>query len=103
MRNRLLRDNGGEIIVRDAPDPEEEWQLHPVWDDSDRTRAGRTANHVVRETEAVHEADVGLPPGTVVIASNGSGDLIVLLPDDDEPRWWDHESGSSHPVSVEWG
>jgi hypothetical protein len=100
LRDRLLRDNGGEVIVRGAPEEDDVWQLHPVWDDSDRKRAGRTANHVVRETEEARAA--GLRGDAVAIASNGTGDLLVLLGEDDDPRWWDHETGDTQRVSVNW-
>jgi hypothetical protein len=40
----------------------------------------------------------GLPDESVVIGSNGPGDL--LLADDDHPHWWDHESaGARHARS----
>jgi hypothetical protein len=95
LRARLLRDNGGEITVEGHPGV---WQLHPVWDDGDRKRMGRTANHVVRETEEHGE----VPGGAVVIAANGTGDLLVLPEGSDDPAWWDHETGELHPVRTGW-
>lgn len=100
LRERLLRDNGGEVFVRDAPGEDAAWQLHAVWDDSDRKRAGRTANHIVHET---HEARTGgLPGDALAVASNGTGDLLILLPNDDSLHWWDHETGDTRPVAVDW-
>jgi hypothetical protein len=97
LRERLLRDNGGEVIVEGYPG-DAEWQLHPVWDDGDRKRMGRTANHLVRETEEHGE----LPDGAVVVGANGTGDLLVLPAGDDEPAWWDHETGELHAVRTDW-
>jgi hypothetical protein len=63
----------------------------------------RTTNHIVRETEEAHESLQGaLPAGTVVVAANGTGDLLVLPPDGDQPAWWDHETGELHPVETGW-
>ena len=76
--------------------------LHPVWDDGDRRRAKRTAGHVVRETEEAREAVPDLPEGAVVIAADGSGDLLVLLEGEDEPRRHDHETGELEPVATDW-
>ena len=55
------------------------WQLHPVFDDSDRKRMGRTANHLVRET-AVARGWSGFPAEAIAIGANGSGDRLVLMP-----------------------
>ena len=73
MKERLLRDNGGEVSA--AGDV---WQLHPVWDGSNRRAMRKTANNVVTETVAAR-AWARFPPGAVAIASNGTGDLLVLL------------------------
>jgi hypothetical protein len=54
MRERLLRNNGGEILVEWDGDGEE-WQLHPVFDDSDRETTRRSANHLVREQQSARE------------------------------------------------
>ena len=42
------------------------------------------------------------PDGWVAIADNGSGDQVVLAPDDDAVRSWDHETGALRPVIVDW-
>ena len=90
---RLLRANGGELELAD-----EEWQLFPVPDTSDRKRAGRTANHIVQENAAAHRWR-GFPSEAVAIAANGSGHYLVLLPAPDAPERlddrvyrWDHET-----------
>jgi hypothetical protein len=98
LRERLRRDNGGEIPVEGYPG-DDVWQLHPVWDDGDRKRMARTASHVVRETDEHGEL---LPEGTVVIGDNGSGDLLVLPAGSDNPAWWDHETGDLQPITTDW-
>jgi hypothetical protein len=45
------------------------------------------------------------PPGAVPFAGNGTGDLLVFLPDEDGRRlgpavyWWDHETGEIRLVA----
>lgn len=99
-RVRLLRDNGGEVEASSELG-DDDWQLYPVWDDSDRKRAGRTANHVVRETSEAREWN-GFPDDAIAIASNGTGDRLVVLADADEVHWWDHETGQTYVASVDW-
>src|SRR5687768_3213061 len=99
LRARLMRDNGGEVEVAGYPSDDPVWQLHPVWDPGDRKSAKRSANHMLRETQ---ERNDELPNGSVVIASNPTGDLLVLPPDDDRSHWWDHETGELHSVTVNW-
>jgi SMI1 / KNR4 family (SUKH-1) len=97
-RARLIRENGGEIRAL-----REYWTLYPVWDPTNRKTMGRTANHILRENEALRRdwPDV-LPEGWVAIADNGGGDLLVLSPTDDFVRFWDHETGELTPVDVRW-
>jgi hypothetical protein len=40
-------ENGGEILTE-----EDEWQLFPIFDKTDKKRISRTANHIVLETNA---------------------------------------------------
>jgi hypothetical protein len=94
LRARLLVANGGEVEVDD-----DTWQLHPVFDATDRTRIKRTANHIVRETASAREWS-GFPPDAVAIGNNGTGDRLVLQPSPNDPRslgetvfFWDHETG----------
>lgn len=95
LRARLLRNNGGELEGED-----EDWQLHPVWDPSDRKRMARTANHVVRETKYARQEASGFPPDAIAIAENGCGDLLVLRPGRDELERWDHETRTCGPADV---
>ena len=90
---RLTRENGGELIAGDA-----DWQLYPVFDDSDRTRIKRTCNHVVRETMLARTRP-DLPTTAIAIGEDGGGNHLVLLSDPDVNRLgnavyrWDHETG----------
>jgi len=97
-RRRLIRKNGGEVQAAG-----EAWTLYPVWDDTDRKTVARTANHLIRENEALRRDWPDLiPPGFIAIADNGSGDLLVLGPERDDVLTWDHETGRSATVEVQW-
>jgi hypothetical protein len=102
LRDRLMRDNGGEIEVDGYPGDNSIWFLHPVWAPTDRRRISRTANHIVGETREAHDTIGDLPAGSVVIAANGTGDLLLLPADRDDVVWWDHETGEIEPVVVNW-
>ena len=97
-RRRLIRENGGEIRA-----DREDWTLFPVWDPTNRKTMGRTGNHIVRENEALRRdwADI-LPAGSIAIADNGGGDLLVLSPGSDDVLFWDHETGETSPANVQW-
>jgi hypothetical protein len=95
-RARLVADNGGEIEALD-----DDWQLFPVWDPTDRRTQGRTANHIVRENGALRDWP-GLPTGFVAIAANGTGDLLGLLPASDAFHRFDHEQRTVEPVAIDW-
>jgi hypothetical protein len=47
-------------------------------------------------------ADI-LPGGCIAIADNGGGDLLVLIPGEDDVQFWDHETGELSGVKVDWG
>lgn len=102
LRERLQRDNGGEIEAAD-----DIWQLFPVQDTTDRKRLSRTANHIVRETTEARKWD-GFPSTAVAIASNGSGDYLILQDTvgdgvlDDIVLLWTHDDASASPVDVTW-
>jgi len=103
IRTRLREENGGEIEA--AGDV---WELFPVQDSSDRKRISRTANHIVRETAQAREWPA-FPVAAVAIASNGTGDYLILEPAKEDPRrladqvlQWVHETGSATPVDVTW-
>jgi cell wall assembly regulator SMI1 len=102
LRQRLLRDNGGDVRVTGYAEGEPWWTLHPVWDASDRKRMARTASHIVGETRDARDTIDGLPDGSIVIANNGTGDLLLVLADSDDVVSWDHETGDIEAVEVHW-
>ncbi|MNR26446.1 SMI1 / KNR4 family protein [compost metagenome] len=102
FRERLRRQNGGELVVGN-----EVWIVHPVFDSSDRKRVGRTANHILRETEAAREWP-GFPSGAIAVAENGTGDRLVFLSDTlgqtalgSTVYHWEHEGGTLEPVAQD--
>jgi hypothetical protein len=104
LRRRLRRDNGGEVTAIPlqegaGEDVDPYWHLFPVWDDSDRRRAKRTAGHIVRETSEARSWP-GFPSDAVAVADNGTGDRLIMR--DGDAAWWDHETGETHPVRVDW-
>ena len=82
LRDRLRREDGGEVEAAGIV-----WQLHPIFDDSDRRRLRRTAtSNVVHETEEARGAFRELfPDGAVAVASDGGGNYLLLLPDENRP------------------
>lgn len=96
-RRAMARSNGGEVEAL-----QDSWQLHPIADTSDRKRLARTVNHVVRETLAMLEWP-GFPRNAVAIATNGTGDQLVLLREGENLRetiyYWSHETGAIESVA----
>ena len=99
-RERMMRDNGGEIQA--AGDT---WLLYPVYDQSDRKRIKRTCNHILLETRSA-ASWAGFPQEAVAIASNGLGDQLTFLPDEQDSRvfepcvyFWNHETRELEPVA----
>ena len=99
LRARLREANGGEIEAGGIV-----WFLHTIYDDSDRGRLRRTAtSHVVHATREAREGYEELfPEGAVVVAENGGGDHLLLLPGEDEPRWWQPITGDLEPAPTDW-
>lgn len=98
--NAMCRQNGGELFIA-----EEDWQLHPIFDDSDRTRLKRTCNDVGRESNQARSCS-GFPANGVCIASNGCGDSLIFVPDVKDPSrlsevifCWHHENGDIEAVA----
>jgi hypothetical protein len=96
-RTRLIRDNGGEVLCEDDGC----WQLHPIWDDTNRRTIARTTNHIVHETREAQQWG-NFPPGAIVVASDGCGNHLVLRPGNTRLELWDHETGACSPVEVDW-
>ena len=95
-RARLARNNGGEVICEGSA-----WRLHPVWDDTDRRTAARTASHIVHETREAR-AWSGFPDDAVAIASDGSGDVLIVRAGTTYVEHWEHETGACVRVEVDW-
>jgi hypothetical protein len=96
LRARLLHHNGGDVTVDG-----DEWQLYPVWDDSNLRTIARTSNNVVGETREAREWRL-FPHGAIVIGGDGSGDLLVLRAGAARVERWSHETGTCTPVDVDW-
>ena len=96
-RAAIARSNGGEVEVA-----QDVWRVHPLEDRSDRKRVGRTANHIVLETNRAREWE-HFPPNALSMASNGTGDLLLLLKQGTafaEPIYlWSHEDGTISRVA----
>src|SRR5688572_27958975 len=71
----ILTKNGGSVDAADHS-----WEVHPIFDDSDKVRLKRTCNDVVYETNEARDWE-GFPPNAVSIAANGAGDHLVLIQD----------------------
>ncbi len=97
---RMTRSNGGEVSVGG-----DSFTLFPIFDTTDRRRLARTCKDIVRETASARKRP-DFPPEALAIGDNGGGDVLVLLPDRDSPRfadavyWWDHETGELHQVAC---
>ena len=92
--------NGGAVVVGN-----DQYELCPFLDQSDRKRIGRTCNSICRETEWMRQWEF-FADDLVVIGKNGGGDLLVLMPMVDEPTnlqhtvyWWDHETSQTEAVA----
>jgi hypothetical protein len=93
-KQMLLHSNGFEL---DAS--EDCWIAFPVWDDSSRKHIARSANHILRETQTMR-GYAGFPAEAVSIASNGSGDVLVLIPGGSDVYIWHHETGELKLTEV---
>jgi hypothetical protein len=43
-----------------------------------------------------------VPEDSIDIAENGGGDLLIIRAGSDEVEFWDHETGESVPVELDW-
>ncbi|MBZ9650387.1 SMI1/KNR4 family protein [Sphingobium sp. 3R8] len=96
LRHRLMRDNGGDVSVGD-----DDWSLHPIWDPMDRKTMGRTASHILKETAAARSWS-SFPPDGISLASNGSGDRVIICGRGDQLLLWEHETGECRPIASDW-
>jgi cell wall assembly regulator SMI1 len=99
FRARLLIENGGEVDALESS-----WELNPVFDTSDIKRTKRTANHIVIETAEARKWP-GFHSKAVAIASDGSGNHLIFLPNDagtglqDAVFVWWHEKAEIERVA----
>ncbi|WLD22640.1 SMI1/KNR4 family protein [Flavobacterium dauae] len=100
FKNKMLKENVGELITDD-----DDWQLFPFFDKSDKKRISRTCNHIILETKNKKEWR-NFPNNAIAIASNGSGNCLVLLPTTENERVlgdeifiWLHETGKVEKVA----
>lgn len=100
FKSKMMKENGGELIT-DA----DHWNLYPFFDKSDKKRISRTCNHIGLETKQAKKWG-NFPANATAIASNGSGDHLILLPTmesekvlSDEIFIWFHETGQIEKVA----
>ena len=90
-RAAIAKANGGEVEAE-----HDTWQLHPLEDRTDRKRQARSSAHMLRETEHARTWRA-FPLDAIAIASNGTGDHLVLRRHDnvfaDTVYLWSHETG----------
>ena len=101
---KMARLNGGSVETSS-----DAWDLCPIFDTSDKKRLQRTCNDIVRETKSAQNWP-DFPIGAVAIASNGTGDQLVFIPQAGTPElldhavyWWDHETGELEKVAEDFG
>ena len=94
FKMKMMQDNGGELAIE-----EDDWQLFPFFDSSDKKRLSRTSNDIVRETELAKKWPK-FPADCIAIASNGSGDFLVFKRESPQAKkledvvyFWSHETG----------
>jgi len=100
FKAKMMQENGGELSTK-----EDDWQLYPFFDRSDKKRISRTCNHIGLETKQAREWR-NFPSNAIAIASNGSGDHLILLSEAGNEKqlseviyvWW-HEEGIPQKVS----
>jgi hypothetical protein len=89
-RIAMMANNGGELVAAN-----DDWELIPIRDPSDRKRLARSCNDIVAETASYRDWS-GFPADVVVIAENGSGDCIVFRREGNvfhpAPHVWNHET-----------
>jgi len=95
----MRQKNGAEITTFD-----DQWNLFPFFDTSDKKRISRTCNHIVKETHYARETHY-FPDSGVVVGENGAGDYLIFLPDDEKKGYiktmffiWLHETGEVKKV-----
>lgn len=91
FRQKMMANNGEGVEVET-----DYFELHPIYDTSNKKRIKRTCNSIVHETKTAHE-QYRLPGNLIVIGNNGGGDVLVYQAREDgslDPTiyWFDHET-----------
>ncbi|MDM1347885.1 SMI1/KNR4 family protein [Myroides marinus] len=100
FKTKMMQENGGELTTK-----EDDWQVYPFFDRSDKKRISRTCNHIGLETKQARSWR-NFPTNAIAIASNGSGDYLILLPETGNEKqlgeviysWW-HEEGIPQQIA----
>jgi hypothetical protein len=104
LRERLLEENGGEIVVvvgEPSPDPADDvWELVGVGDVVERKGRPRPVEGFADVTGREAEFK-DLPQGAVVLATDAGGNVLLLMPDDAFRVSWG-DSGETEPATVRW-
>ncbi|MFB2685686.1 SMI1/KNR4 family protein [Shewanella mangrovisoli] len=97
-REAMKLDNGGEAVTA-----EDDWELYPIKDTSDRKRVSRTCNHILYETESCKGFGHFLD-NAVAIAGNGLGDQMVFIKESGRilgtVYLWFHETGELQQLAA---
>jgi len=72
-RQAMRESNGGAVVAGGGV-----WHLYPILDTSDRKRLKRSCNDILYETKFMRDWP-GWPENALAIASNGTGDQLILL------------------------
>ncbi|KRD63132.1 cell wall assembly protein [Flavobacterium sp. Root935] len=101
FKEKMTAENGGEAITEN-----DNWNLYPFFDKSDKKRISRTCNHIVLETKQAREWD-NFPLNAIAIAGNGCGDYLILISLDNNKKLsehiylWHHETGDYEQVAED--
>ena len=97
-REAMKLDNGGE-----AATAEDDWELYPIKDTSDRKRISRTCHHILYETSSC-KGFGHFPENAITIAGNGLGDQMVFIKESgrflDTVYLWLHETGELQQLAA---
>lgn len=97
FRNKMMKENGGHIECDD-----DDWELFPFFDKTDRKTISRTCNSIAKETKSAREWR-GFPENAIAIASNGGGDYLVFIQEgaslNNEVYVWLHETAELHKIA----
>lgn len=70
-------------------------------DDTDVKTSMRSTSHVVHETKEARNW-TRFPPDAIAIASDGSGNHVILRAGSSSFEIWDHETGECTSVTIDW-